>query len=394
MRRYVGKYGVMLAGLLAVNAWAGEPGPGGSAPAAFVAATRAVDEDDVEIRRYVGKLMTPASVQLTARVSGELTKLGFAEGSFVEKGQTLFELDSVRYVAALKNAEAKLAENRARAQYAESRNTRRQFLLTEQVVDQDSAESVASEHEAAQAAVLAAEAGIVASKDDLANTTIVAPLSGKIGLARYTAGNYVTPSSGVLATVVQMDPLRVGFSVSNRDFLTQFGTEAGLKRMADVRIRLANDEFYEHGAVIEFIDNQANRNTDTVTIYASIPNPEHKLIPDSAITVVLARKNGGTLPAVPPSAVVIDRDGAFVWVVGEDDMPERRPVVLGPSRARSQLLKEGVRTGEWVVTEGTHKVRPGAKLEVARSPNTPSAMPEAPAAKTVAVVRPVTNGKG
>lgn len=323
--------------------------------APVVATTQVVEQDDVELRRYTGKMMSPSVVQLTARVSGELLRLGFQEGSLVEKGQMLFELDSLRYDATVKNAEAKLAESRARAHYAQSTHQRNQTLLAENVITEDRSENLASEHEAAAAAVRAAEANVITARDDLTNTKIVAPQAGKIGLAKFTPGNYVTPTSGVLATVVQMDPLRVSFSISNRDFLSQFGTEEGLRTRADIRLRLADDTFYEHTATVEFIDNQANRNTDTVQVYARVDNPDRKLLPDGTVTVVLARRNGKTLPAVPPSAVVIDADGPFVYVVDDDGQAEMRRVVLGPSRPTSQLLREGVRAGEWVVSEGTDR---------------------------------------
>lgn len=341
----------------------GENSPGFAAPAAFVTVGKVTETENVETRRYTGHVTSSASVSLIARVSGELLGLGFEEGDFVHRGQVLAELDSVRYEADVKNIEAKIAESKARLSYAAISYNRNAELFEKKAISKDAMDSSESEHEAYKAALLAAEAQLITARDDLKNTRIVAPIDGKIGVTNFTAGNYLTPSSGVIATIIQVDPLRVSFAISSRDFLAMFGTVDRLKANADIRLRLADDSIYEYGGSVEFIDNQANLRTDTVQVYAKFENPDGKLIPGATVTVLLSRRNGGYVPAVAPSAIMHDEQSAYVYVVDGENKVERRDVELGAAKTGLQLISSGLRTGELVVTDGMHKTMPGAVIE-------------------------------
>lgn len=348
--------------LTAAGLFAGErAGPPQQNP--FVTVNTVGSAESVEVRRYTGHITTESRVDLVARVSGELIRQGFKEGDFVEKGQVLCELDPVRYEAAVKNTEAQIAETRARLAYAELSYNRSEKLFNEKAGTKDAMDSSQSEYNAAQASLLAAEAQLITTRDDLKNTKIIAPISGKIGVTNFTEGNYLTPSSGIIATIVQMDPLRVNFSMSNRDFLAMFGTEKNLKSEANIGLKLADGRMYDHQGTVEFIDNQANARTDTIQIYANFANPEGVLLPGSTVQVFLSRRDGSTLPSVFPSAVMHDSRSAYVYVVDRDNRVERRDVELGPITADAQLIKSGIKAGELVVVDGTHKTRPGGVID-------------------------------
>lgn len=353
---------VAVAAVLFVSAaaFAGE-GPG--MPAPFVTVGRVSQADNVEIKRYTGQVTHAASVNLVARVSGEMLKMNFREGQMVEKGQVLFELDPVRYEAAVRNAEAKVEENKARVSYAEISHDRSKNLYEQRATSKDSMDSTESEFAAVRAALAASEATLITSRDDLENTVITAPIGGKIGVSNYTVGNYLTPNSGTIATVIQLDPLRVHFAISNRDYLAMFGTEAKLKENAVIRLRLADDSMYEHDGRVEFIDNQAHTRTDSVQVYASFDNPDGRLIPGSTVSVMLSRRTGGKLPAVMPSAMMHDGKKAYVYVVDKDNKIERRDVETGQLADGGQLIRSGLKPGEFVVVDGMHKARPGMVIE-------------------------------
>lgn len=336
-------------------------GPASQAP--FVTVGTVGTAESVEVKRYTGHITTESRVDLVARVSGELLRQGFKEGDFVEKGQVLCELDPVRYEAAVKNIEAQIAETKARLAYAELSFNRAEKLYREKAGTKDSMDSSESEYNAAQASLLAAEAQLITTKDDLKNTRIIAPISGKIGVTNFTEGNYLTPTSGIIATIVQMDPLRVNFSMSNRDFLAMFGSEKNLKSEANIQLKLANDRMYGYTGAVEFIDNQANTRTDSIHIYAKFANPDGVLLPGSTVQVFLSRRDGSTLPAVFPSAVMHDSRAAYVYVVDGENRVERRDVELGPLSHDAQLIKSGVKAGELVVVDGTHKTRPGGVID-------------------------------
>lgn len=322
------------------------------------------EAENVKARNYTGHISSPEVVNIVTRISGELTKVGFASGQEVKKGQLLYKLDPVRFEAAVKSAEARIAEIKAKLVYAENNYKRNSSLYTKQVSSKDTVENAWSTVQSLKAELLMAEASLITAKDDLDNTTITAPISGKIGATNFSAGNYLTPSSGALATIVQATPLRLTFSISARDFLNTFGNEANLKKDGKVNIVLADNSRYPHEGRFEFINNKANRRTDTVEVNMLIDNPERVLLSGNTVTVELARKTGKKLPAVRLSCIMYDEAGPYVYVVGKDKKVAKRSVVLGTMMPDKQIVVSGLKKGEMVVTDGTHKAMPGQEVIV------------------------------
>lgn len=312
--------------------------------------------------RYTGRVLSPAKVDVVARVSGELLEVGFEEGTFVKEGQVLYRLDDVPYVAAVKSAEAAVEECKAKANYAQQTYDRAHDLYSKQVTSKDSFDSAISDLSYAKAALMGAEAALVKARDNLDDTVIVTPISGKIGTTRYTKGNYLTPSSGILATVVQQDPLRVRFSISNKDFLTDFGSEQALKEKGEVEIRLGDGTVYSEKGKIIIVENEANESTDTIVLYALFNNPDYKLTPGTTVVATLQYLAPGDTPWIPPSAVMHDGTSAYVFVLDENNVANRRNIVEGSQTGEKQLVLSGLAAGERVVTDGMLKVTPGAPV--------------------------------
>lgn len=361
MKRYTFITAIMVFCLCAPLVHAGQPLQGPQV--VYVQVGTVTEVEGVEMKRYTGHVNTTSSVDLVARVSGELLRIGFAEGEFVQAGQMLYELDSTRYMAEVRNIEAKIAEYEARLTYAQQKHRRAENLYAGKADTKDALDSAESEFEAARAALLAAEAQLVTVKDDLKNTSIHAPISGKIGLTEYTTGNYLTPNSGIIATIVQLDPLRVSFAIANKDYLSMFGSEKALKENSTLRLRLADGAVYEQDGLVEFLDTRANQKTDAIQVFAKFTNPNGKLVPGSTVTVLLARKNGGMQPAVVTSAVMHDSKSAYVYVVDANNKVERRNVELGVNTAAVQTIRSGLLPGELIITDGMHKTMPGGVIE-------------------------------
>ena len=330
----------------------------------LVAAGTVTEAESVVSRRYPGRVVSPASVAVTSRVSGDLVEVAFKEGDFVKKGQLLYRLDDIRYIAARKSAEAKIAEYRARVAYSKANFERTQQLFEKEVSTQDELESARSEYEANKALFSAAEAALIVALDDLKNTRIYAPSDGRIGVNAVPAGSYVTPASGTLTTVVQFDPVRVRFALSNRDFLSLFGDEKTLCEQSRIFLVLADGKQYEADGEIDFLDNMANEQTDAVQIYAKFPNSALKLVPGSTVSVMLERRAGTKMPAVIPSAVMYDTKSAYVYVLDGENNVTRRNVELAQTTQDLQFIKSGLKPGERIVTDGTHKALPGRKVKV------------------------------
>ncbi len=335
-----------------------------TAPQVMVECGYVFESENIKSRNYTGHIASPEVVNVVTRVSGDLVKIGFTSGQEVKKGQLLYQLDSVRYEAAVKSAEARIAEIKAKLAYAESNYNRNSSLYSKQVSSKDTVENAWSTVQSLKAELLMAEAALITAKDDLKNTVITSPIDGKIGATNFSYGNYLTPNSGVLATIVQSTPLRVTFSISARDFLNIFGSEANFKKDGLVNIILADNSRYSHTGRFEFIGNQANRSTDTIQINMLIDNPDRILLAGNTVTVELSRKTGEVLPAVKLSSIMYDEAGPYVYVIDENKTVAKRSVVLGNMLMDKQFVVSGLKKGELVVTDGMHKTAPGQKIIV------------------------------
>ena len=327
-----------------------------------VAVGEVTEENNTLHRSLVGVVTSPSIVNLTSRVSAEIENVGFKEGGKVEKGQVLYQLDQIKYDAAVKSSEAAIKELEAKLVYAESTYKRYQNLFNKKISTKDELDSALSTLNSYKAELEAEKANLILAKKDLKNTTIVATIDGQIGITNFTQGNYVTTSSGTLATIVQLDPVRVRFTISNRDFLSLFSSELDMRSRASVKIRLADGKEYDSSGTIEFINNLANESTDTLQVYALFDNPEKKLIPGSIVTVELFKTADQKEAAVQPSAVMHDVNGAYVYVVDDASKVERREVTLGTDTASLQFVSKGLKAGEKVIVDGMHKVLPGSEV--------------------------------
>ena len=321
---------------------------------------------DFQVKTYPGRVIPVAQVNVIPQVSGEILEVGFENGALVKEGTLLYRLDPVKYEAAVKNAEAKVAESKAARQYAERSYERHLNLISTRAVSQDAVDNSLSARDSARAAHAAAIADLTVARDNLAHCRITAPISGKIGTTQFTRGNYVTTSSGTLVTLVQYAPIRVRFSISNREFLDLFGgSSRRIKEEALLELSLANgDDYLEKGA-IEYVENAGDELTDTIQVFALFPNESRTLKPNGTVTVTLTTKKGVMRPAIPVTAILQDVKGPYVWVVGKDGAAERRYIARGNISGEWQFVEKGLSVGERLVSEGGHKVRRGMIVESA-----------------------------
>ena len=313
-------------------------------------------------RRYPARIRAVEQVDVVSRLSADIVEVGFVEGGRVRKGQLLYRLDDTRFVATVSNHVAQIGEIKAKLELANLAFARKEKLLAKGMTARaefDAARAVKLELEAN---LEGAKAALVLAEDDLHHARIVSPIDGKIGLTAKTAGNYVTPESGVLATIVKTDPLRVRFSLSMADYARLFGcSEERLKSEADIRIETPPAVTPRPKGAIEFIDLTALERTDPVLVYVRQPNPDGRLVPDSAATLVLSVAASSVQPWVPPQALIEDGDESFVYVV-EDGKANLRAVEESARLPDRVFVKSGLKAGETVIVGGTHKVSDGVAV--------------------------------
>ncbi len=315
---------------------------------------------DFKTRTYPGRVVPIAQVNVVPQVSGEILEVGFENGSRIKEGQLLYRLDSVKYEAAVKNAEAKVAECKANLSYAELSYTRHKKLLESRAVSLDAVDNALSQRDSSRAAYAAAQAELISARDDLKHCRIVAPINGKAGSTAFTKGNYVTTSSGTLVTLVQYRPIRVRFSISNREYLEMFGgTTKALQEDGVVQLALADGREYTEPGEIEYTENASDERTDTMQVYACFKNDAFNLKPGGTVTVTLTTKKGVLRPAIPPTAILQDVQGPYVWVLDDQNRASRRSIARGDVSGDWLFVEKGLKKGERIIRDGAHKVRKG-----------------------------------
>ena len=318
-----------------------------------------VDEvRDVRSRTCPARVVSISEVAVTPQVTGEILEVGFVNGQEVKKGDVLYRLDSVKYIAAEKNAEAKVAQVKASLEYAETQTERYGELVKTRAVPQDDFDRARSQRNAYQASLAAAEADLVAARDDVKHCTITAPISGRVGSTAFTEGNFVSRGGAALVKLVQTDPVRVVFELSSVDYASDFGSDPS--RMSSEGVvelrRVAGGTVVATGRV-EYVENVANPATDSVKVYALVDNASGALLAGQTVMATLSAARGVPVPAVPPNAVALDARGAYVWVLGADGAAQMRRVTRGRLQGGRQLVSSGLAAGERIVLDGVHRVK-------------------------------------
>ena len=360
-------------GALMVTASAGIALGQSAPPPPAVSVTPVVSRQITEINDYVGRIAAIDKVDLVARVPGFIEQRNFTEGQVVKKGDLLFRIEQATYKAAVEQARATLAKAKATEVNAKLQLERGKELVRNNNIPQATLDQRQADEAAAQASVLEAQAALDQAEINLGYTEIRSPIDGRIGLAIFTEGNLVQPSSGKLATIVSQDPVYVLFQASERDVLDykrkilESGNKNGQVR---IRIKLPNGSLYPHSGVNDFLDVQVDPTTDTVTVRAQVPNPEHLLIPGGIVGVTVERGEPQSALLVPQSAVLLDQAGRYVLVVDAARKVEQRRITTGAERDRDIVVTSGLKERELVIIEGIQKVRPGQVVTASVVPAT------------------------
>jgi membrane fusion protein, multidrug efflux system len=342
-------------------------------PPPAVSVTPVVSRQVTETVDYIGRITAIDKVDIVARVPGFIEERNFTEGQEVKQGDLLFRIEQATYKAAVDQARATLAKAKATEVNAKLQFERGKELVRNQNIPQATLDQRAADEAAAQAGVMEAQAALEQAEINLGYTEIRSPIDGRIGLAIFTKGNLVQPSSGRLATIVSQDPVYVLFQVSQRNLLDYYRRrpdDADKNTRVTVRIKLPNGTVYPHPGLANFLDVQVDPTTDTVAVRATVPNAEHLLIPGGVVGVSVERGEPKSALTVPQSAVLLDQAGRYVLVVDAAKKVERRRITTGAEQGRNIVVTEGLKEGEQVIVEGIQKVRPGQVVTATVVPGT------------------------
>ena len=352
--------------------------PASDAPPPGVLVAKAGMREISETVEYVGRTVAVNDVSVRAQVEGYLLERRFEEGQDIEQGDELFQIDPAIYQANLAAAEGSVAQARAALSRADKDLKRYKVLIEKQSVSRQQLDEAESEKLQAEANLKSALAQLQRAEIDLSHTLIKAPFTRRIGRANASVGDLVTPQSGELARLVELDPIYVNFSVSEGDVIAARRRQAAGENDAEVdqvevRLRLPDGSEFEQVGRLDFIDNVVDRRTGTVVLRARFDNPDELLVPGLYVSTALGRQETSDKLVIPQSAVQEDQAGVFVMVVGPDNSVEQRRIETGQAFAGELVVKSGLNPDEQVIVEGIQKVRPGLVVDpkMAPMPNRP-----------------------
>ncbi|WP_289731456.1 efflux RND transporter periplasmic adaptor subunit [uncultured Alistipes sp.] len=337
-----------------------------------VVAVEPVVTQDVNVYgEYVGRIRAQQFVEIRARVEGYLERMLFAEGTYINKGQTLFIIDPQLYRARANRARAQLNKARAQALKAQRDLNRIRPLYEQNAASQLDLDNAVAAYESAAADVVVCEADLTQAELTLGYTTVRSPVSGYISERNADIGALVGPGGqSLLATVVKSDTVRIDFSMTSLEYLRSKARNVNLGHRDSTRtwdpyitVTLADGSAYPLRGLVDFADPQIDPKTGTFSVRAEMPNPDHVLLPGQFTRVKLLMDVRENAVVVPAKALVIENGGAYIYVVRPDSVVEKRFVETGPEVGNNTVIERGLVPGEWIVVEGFHKLSHGMKVE-------------------------------
>ena len=332
-----------------------------------------VTTDDMEIYgEYVGRIRAQQFVEIRARVEGYLEEMLFEEGTYIKKDQVLFVIDPKLYKARVDGARAQLQKDKALELKAKRDLDRIRPLFEQNAASQLDLDNAIAAYESAVSSVIMSEADLAQAELALGYTTVRSPISGYISERNVDIGTLVGPGGkSLLATIVKSDTVRVDFSMTALDYLRSKERNVNLGHQDPTRgwnpyitVTLADDSVYPYEGLVDFADPQVDPQTGTFSVRAEMPNPDHVLLPGqfTKVKLLLDVREGAVV--VPSKAVIIEKGGAFIYVIRPDNVAERRFIELGPETDNMMIVERGLIPGERIVVEGYHKLMPGMTVEI------------------------------
>lgn len=322
-----------------------------------------VTEQNLSIsRRFIAEISAINAVNLRPQVSGYLEEVKFAEGSFVNQGDELFIIEQDRYLAELSAAKAALNRAESRRKQQKNNYDRQKKLNKSKFVSAAAFELAESDAKQALADVETAQSQIKLAELNVGYTKIKAPISGYIGKAVVTKGNYVDTTTESLARIVQTNPIRMVLSLTGKD-RTLLLDKGMLRKSAAVRLVMPDGKSIPLTVGKMFSDSEVNRTTGTVSLYLDMDNPDALLFPGDFADITVTLDKAAAL-TIPQTAIAADSEGNYVFVVDAEHKAHKRYVLLGEIAEGKQEVLSGLTKGETIVSEGNIKIEDGQKIRV------------------------------
>lgn len=310
-----------------------------------------------------GRIVSKYRVDVLARIEGYLTKSYFKEGDFVKKGQTLFQIEPQEYQYNAQKASANIADTRAQLIYAEKQLKRAAILVKKDYIAKAQYDELLSNRDALKGQLAMYQATLRDAQRNLGYTRVKAPVDGQIGIISVTVGNFVNQSVGTLTTINSTNPIYVTFPMDSKEYLKLSEIDSvNTKRKVD--LIFPTGEKYNLSGTQDFHDNNIDPTTGTITMRATFPNPNGKLINGEFVKITVYSNKDITVPIVPQTAVMENPQGKYVYTLNKDDIAEIRLITTSGQYKDNWIVESGLKKGDKVIVGGIQKVIPDQPVKV------------------------------
>jgi membrane fusion protein, multidrug efflux system len=374
----------LIMAILMASAACGDKNTFVAPPPPKVTVSQPVTQPVTDYLEFTGNTQAINTVQLKARVEGYLEKVFFRDGDRVKKGQLLFLIQQNTYEAKLKQAEAEILSQKAKLFHAQTEYARFTKLVTQKAAAQTDVDNWLYQRDAAQAAVMSAEAQRDLAQLNLSYTKVTSPFDGRIGRRLKDPGNLVGAGEAtLLADVDQIDPLYVYFTMNERDLLdvtkdTKQTVDAVIRKDIPLYLGLANESDYPHQGHLDFASISLNATTGTLTLRGIFPNPQGMMLPGLFAKLRVPVTHDKSALLVPSAAIGYDQIGPYLLAVDDKNVVQRRGVKLGTEVKDLTVITEGLQPQEWVITNGLLLAIPGKQVTPVKAVTANSEPPAPP----------------
>lgn len=310
------------------------------------------------------RVMAKYRVDVLARISGYLTKSYFKEGDYVKAGQVLFEIEPEQYQYAAKKAKADMDNARSMSSYYQKQLARYEELVKQDYIARSEYDNVLAQYDAYSAQKDSAESSYRDAQRNLGYTHVKSPVDGRVGIISVTVGNFVTTSNGPLTTINSTNPMYIAFNINSKDYAELVRID-GAKAERDVDFIFSTGQKYEHKGIQDFYDNKIDETTGTITLRATFPNPDDKLLQGDFGRVIIYSKSKDSMPIVPQSATLENQEGLYLYVLDEKDLPRMTYIkTMGQTEDNMWIVSEGLKEGDRILSGGMQKVIPGKPVRI------------------------------
>jgi multidrug efflux system membrane fusion protein len=321
----------------------------------------------------VGNVEAISTISIRAQVAGEVQNIHFKEGDFVKKGQVLLTIDPRPYEAALAQAKAALARDKATGTYNRAQAQRYKTLFDQGVVPAEQVDSFTSAADASDATVNADEAAVKTAELNLEYCTIESPIDGRTGTVMVKAGNLVKVADVPIVVINQVNPIYVNFTVPQQ-YWPDIKQDVE-RRALHVTVTIPQDSGRPAEGTLTFVDNVVDPTTGTIHLRGTFENSQNRLWPGLYVGVLLTLSQQLKATVVPAHSIITTQESSYVYVVKANDVVEQRTVVPNRTIENDTVVDKGLQPGEVIVTDGQVNLVPGAKIEVKNSGAEPMADP-------------------